>query len=151
MSWLSRNIIDPIASVFGDDDGAETGTVVSNPDPGQKGDGFFSSSGFYNSLLNAGASLAGVYFKQTGDKKLAEMAAAQRMKELEAAAKLKAGGGGGGGGSGAAMKIAKMNNLSALYQNYAAVMQRAAENQSGTALKTGELMQNPILARAGRL
>lgn len=140
-TWLG----DFVGSVFG----GESDTVVPEKDEGQKGDGFFGSSQFYNSLLNAGATLAGIYFKQTGDRKLAEQAAADRMKELEAAAKLKAAG--GGGGSGAALKIAKMNNLSALYQNYAQLMARGGEAKAQTAIETGRLMQQPINVRAGRL
>lgn len=115
-------------------------------------DSFFSSSGFYKSLLEGGIGLAGTYFKQAGDKEMAEQAALQRMKELEyMKANQKPGGGGGGGGAGAALQIAKMNNLSALYQNWAQLAQRSGENLSKTAIDTGQLMQNPIIARAGVL
>lgn len=146
MSWLS-DIWD-----WGGEAVAGSGTVVPASDQNtQQGDGYFSSTSFYNSLLNAGLGLAGTYFKQTGDKKMAEEAAKQRMAELEAAAKLKGGGGGGGGGAGTALQIARMNNLSALYQNYANVIQRGGEAQSDAAIKTGQLMTAPLNVRAGRL
>ena len=111
-SWLSQ-LWDGITG--GDDSSSNSNTVVTSHDENtQQGDGYFSSTSFYNSLLTAGVGLAGTYFKLSGDKSLAEQAAAQRMKELEFAAKNKATGGGkggGGGGAGTALKIAKMNNL----------------------------------------
>ena len=126
-------------------------TVVSEKDQNtQRGDGIFSSSGLWSSLVTAGTSLAGIYFKQTGDKKMAEEAAKQRMKELEAAAKLK-GGGGGGGGGGNAMKLAKLNNLAGLYESYAQLVQKGGETQSQRAIETGQLMQAPINTRAAKL
>jgi len=147
MSWLSD------AWDWGSEAIGGSGTVVPNADQNtQQGDGYFSSTSFYNSLLTAGLGLAGTYYKQTGDKKMAEEAAKQRMAELEFAAKNKAGGGGGGGGgAGTALQIAKMNNLSALYQNYANVIQRGGEAQSDAAIKTGQLMTAPLNVRAGRL
>lgn len=147
------SFLDDAADFVGDLFGSGGSTVVNAADQvTQRGDGFFGSSGFYSSLLSAGTTLAGIYFKQTGDKKLAEQAAKDRMAELEAAAKLKAGGGGGGGGgAGAAMKLAKMNNLAALYQNYADLVQKGGEVQSERAIQTGQLMQNPINARAAKL
>lgn len=145
MSWLSE-----IGNWISGDEEQKPTVVSSSDENTQQGDGYFSSTSFYNSVLNAGLGLAGTYFKQSGDKALAEQAAAQRMKELEAAAKLK-GGGGGGGGGGSALAAARMNNLSALYQNYANIIQRGGEAQSDAAIKTGQLMTAPLNVRAGRL
>lgn len=137
---------------MGGDEKPSSGNVVSNSDPGQKGGGFFNSSNFYSSVINAGLGLAGTYFEQAGKKELAEQAAADRMKELAfIAANQKGGGGGGGGGSGSAMKIAKMNNLSQLYANYANLMAKAADTESAAAIEGGKLMQAPINIRASRL
>lgn len=110
------------------------------------------TSNFYGAILNAGVSLVGNYFQQSGAKDLAEQAAADRMKELEYTAEHQpVSGGGGGGGSGAALKIAKMNNLSALYQNYASILAKEGDTESNTALQTGKLAQDPLIARASRL
>lgn len=138
---------------WGSDAIGGSSTVVPEADQNtQQGDGYFSSTPFYTALLQSGLGLAGTYFKQTGDKALAEQAAAQRMKELEFAAKNKGGGGGGGGGgAGTALQIAKMNNLSALYQNYANTITKGGETQSDAAIKTGQLMTAPLNVRAGRL
>lgn len=142
-SWM-EDAADYIGDMFS---GGET--VVSEKDQNtQRGDGIFGSSGMWSSLITAGTSLAGIYFKQTGDKKLAEQAAKDRMKELEAAAKLK---GGGGGGGGAALKAAKMSNLAGLYESYAALMQKGGDLESQRAIDTGQLMQAPINIRAGKL
>lgn len=103
----------------------------------------------WNSLISAGTSLAAIYFKQTGDKKLAEEAAKQRMKELEYAASLKGKGGGGGGGGGG--NSAKMGALASLYQNYAALTQEGGKLESQRAIDTGQLMQTPINTRAAKL
>lgn len=128
-----------------DEEAPSKGTVIPSSTSGG-----FDDTNFYSALLTAGVGLAGTYLKQSGEKDLAEQAAEQRMKELAyAAANQKGGGGGGGGGSGSAMKIAKMNNLSALYQNYAQIMSQADDDER--AIQTGQLMTNPINARAGRL
>lgn len=146
MSWMD-DAADYIGDMFAGGD-----TVVPEKDQNtQRGDGFFGSSGMWSSLITAGTSLAGIYFKQTGDKKMAEEAAKQRMKELEAAAKLKGGGGGGGGGGGNAMKLAKLNNLASLYDSYAALINKGGETQSQRAIDTGQLMQAPINTRAAKL
>lgn len=155
MSFLS-SITNSIGSVLGFDSLGDTlgdaftgaaGTVVNSTDPGQKGGGMFGNSNFYGSLLQAGTALAGIYFKQSGDKQLAEEAAKQRMAELAYAAAHQKGGGGGGGGGGSALQIAKMNNLSALYQNYAQLQQKAAQDQAESAIATGKLMTDPINTR----
>jgi len=163
VSWLS-DITDSVGGVFGYGDlssqisdflpGNTSGgsTVVPSPDPGQKGDGFFNSTAFYSSLLNAGLGLAGTYFQQSGQKELAEAAAKQRLAEIEAASKLKAGGGGGGGGgAGAALKIAKMNNMAALYQNWANLTQKGGADAMEGSIATGKLMTEPINVRLAAL
>lgn len=143
-SWMEE-IVDFLG---GDSNGS---TVVNTKDQNtQRGDGFFADSGMWSSLITAGTSLAGIYFKQTGDKKMAEEAAKQRMKELEAAAKLK-GGGGGGGGGGNAMKLAKLNNLASLYDSYAKLVQGGGDLESKRAIDTGQMMQAPINTRAAKL
>lgn len=151
MSWIG-DITDWLGDAF--TSGSDSGTVVSSPDSGQKGDGSFFNTNFYSGLLNAGTTLAGIYFKQTGDKKLAEEAAKQRMEELAFAAahqKGGGGGGGGGGGAGAALQIAKMNNLSALYQNWAQLQEKAGESQGELAIAGGKLMTEPLITRAAVL
>lgn len=156
MSWLS-DLTSTVGSVFGydnlgdqasdwllNDTAAQLTNQATGGSPSQGGSGW--DTNFYNSILNAGLGLAGTYFKQTGDKKLAEQAAKQRMAEI--AAQLAAKGGGGGGGAGAALKIAKMNNMSQMYQNYANLTQRGGESQSQAALGTGSLAADPLTARA---
>ncbi|OQB10436.1 MAG: hypothetical protein BWY21_00357 [Parcubacteria group bacterium ADurb.Bin216] len=134
-------VVDFVGDLFG---GGET--AVPNVDPGQKGGGLFGDTNFYSSLISAGTQLAGIYFKQTGDKELAEEAAKQRMKELAfAASQAKGGGGGGGGGS------AKTAALASMYQNWAALAQQGGELQSQRAIETGRLMSEPIIARGARL
>ena len=159
MSFLS-SLTNSIGSVFGVDNLGDTlgdafsgsiGTVVNASDPGQKGGGIFGNSNMYSSLIEAGTALAGIYFKQTGDKKLAEEAAKQRMAELAYAAAHQKGGGGGGGGGGSALQIAKTNNLSALYQNWAQLQEKAGQTQSESAIATGKLMSEPISTRAAVL
>lgn len=149
MSWLT-DITDGVAGLFEDSTDVSPSMGGNSSTPQSTETGYFGSTDFYNSVLNAGLGLAGVYFKQTGDKALAEQAAKQRMAEIAAAAK-KGGGGGGGGGAGAAERIAKMNNLAGLYENWGALTQKGGESISAAALKSGELIQNPIMARAGRL
>ena len=129
--------------------GAATGTPTT---PASSSGGFMNSN-FFGGLLNAGVGLAGSYLQASSQKELAEQAAEQRMKELAFAAEQqkKGGGGGGGGGAGAALKIAKMNNLSALYQNYASIMAKAAETESGAALGSGKLITEPLNIRASKL
>ena len=151
MSWLSE-AGDWIGSAFdsGADAVASAAPTVASAAAGSGG----GNSGLYSALIGAGTSLAGIYFKQTGDKSLAEEAAKQRMAELaymEANKSPAGGGGGGGGGSDLALKLARMNNLSALYQNWAQIVEKGGEAQASAALKTGELMTNPIMARAGVL
>lgn len=154
MSWLS-DAANSLGSVFGEDDLGDTIATFFEPGPGggvvpakntQEGGGLWSSQ-FLGSALNAGLGLAGTYFKTSQDKKLAEEYAKQKLAEIEAAKKA----GGGGGGAGAALKIAKMNNLSALYQNWAALAQKGGENMSAATLATGKMMQDPINVRLARL
>lgn len=150
-SWLSQ-LWD-----WGTGDETDIGTVVTSHDENtQHGDGFFGSTNFYNSLLTAGLGLAGTYYKQTGDKQLAEEAAKQRMAEIDAnkeeaaaglAAKLKA----AKIAAAAQVKAARIATLGGLYQNYGSVVERGGEAQGQSALDTGKNMEAPIITRAGRL
>jgi len=117
-----------------------------------------SSSSFeipYAEIIKAGAGLAGTYFTLKQNKEISDaqlqLAKDKMAAELALAGKKSSGGkggGGGGGGGNPALQIAKMNNLSALYQNWAQIMAKAAETQSGTALETGRNAAAPIIARA---
>jgi hypothetical protein len=114
------------------------------------------SSGFdipYKELVTGAAGLAGIYFTQKGNKEMndAQIQAAKDKlaAELALAGKGKGGGGGGGGGGGnPALEIAKMNNLSAMYQNWAAIQAKAGDIQAQTALETGRNAAAPLIARA---
>lgn len=141
MSGILGDVADWLG--FGGQDSPKKGTVV--PDSGS-GSGGFSNTNFYSALLNAGLGLAGNYFSQKGQKELMEMSAEQRMKELAFAAANKGGGGGGGGGG---SNAAKMATLASLYNNYAQIMAESQDDER--AIQTGQMMQAPLIARAGRL
>ena len=147
--WFGGGSSDAIGNAAGASDATYGGYSGPATTPSTGGSDF--NSQFYSSLITAGTGLASVYFKQSGDKQLAEEAAKQRMAELAYAAANQKGGGGGGGGGGNAMALAKLNNISQIYQNWAALEHKNGELQATTALKTGEAMQNPIIARAGAL
>jgi hypothetical protein len=115
------------------------------------------SSDLVSGLISAGSGLANTYFSQKQNQQIAnqqiqqrqaEMAQEERLLQLKLAAQ---GGGGGGGGSGSAEKIARMNNLAQLYANYAQLTQKGGESEASTAIQTGKLMQDPIVARLGAL
>lgn len=128
---------------------------------GLGGDSSSNSGGgasIWPSVIQAGTSLAATYFqlKQNKTQNAAELQFAQDKLAAEiaaAAAKGSGGGGGGGGGGGAgnAMAIARMNNLSALYQNWGQLASKAAESEAQSAQATGRLATDPIIARLGVL
>lgn len=108
------------------------------------------------SIIAAGASLAGTYFQLNQNKQInaSQIELAQRELDAKIAAEAAAaakGSGGGGGGSGAALQIAKMGNLSQLYQNWGQLAAKAAESESQSAQATGRLATDPIIARLGVL
>ena len=150
MSWwddLSGTVgegLSSIGSLFGGS-GSATTTPTTTPDV-KASPGLFSDGNLLGSVLNTGLGLAGTYFKQSQDKSLAEQYAAQKKAELEAQMKLAAmqQGGGGGGPDRAAQ-------LSQLYSNWAAMKQRAGESEGQMAQEAGKMMQDPIIARLGRL
>lgn len=115
--------------------------------------GSSSSSGanqtsIWPSLINAGTSLAGVYFEQKGAKEANDLQM-QIAKEKLAAELAAAGKGGGGGGN--AMALTKLNNLAQMYQNYANLTQKGGADLANSAQATGKLGTDPIIARLGVL
>lgn len=150
MSWASE-LANGIGSVFGyDTAGDQLGDYITNLGSADTGtvsagstgaESSFWDSKTFGTLLESGLGLAGIYFQQSQQKKLAEEAAKQRMAELEAAAKLKGGGGGGGGGG------ARLAALTSLYNNYANLVQQGGEAVMNGAIKTGDAATAPIIAR----
>lgn len=158
MSWLS-SLTNGIGSIFGDsslgDDiggalpnfgsslpGMESGAVPGVGKDPQKGG---LDTGFYSSLLQGGLGLAGTYFQQSQNKSLAEAAGKQRMAEIEAAKEAAA------MQAGAIKKAARINSLTALYDNYAGLTAQGGQIGMQGAIDTGKSAAAPIIARAGRL
>ncbi len=148
MSWwddLSGTVgegLSSIGSLFGGSDTPTSTTTA--PTPKTEGGGLWGDGKFLGSVLDAGLGLAGTYFSQKEQKRLAEQYAEQRRAELEAQAKLAAAQGGGGGPD-------RRAQLSQLYANWAAMKQRAGESEGQMAQEAGKMMQDPIIARLGRL
>lgn len=101
------------------------------------------------SLIDAGAGLAGTYFTLKGNKEANDLQ--MQIAKDKLAAELAKGSGGGGGGGGNAMALAKLNNLAAMYQNYANLTQKGGTDLANTAATTGKLGTDPIIARLGVL
>ncbi len=159
MGWLgdlvgnlwggSSGNIGPVAS--GTDYASMLGAAVGGGG-GDSGGGV--SSSLVSGLINAGAGLAGTYFTVSANKEQndAQIALAKEKLAAELALAKKGGGGGGGGGGGnPALQIARMNNLSALYQNWGALVEKGGEAIGASAQNTGKLGQDPIVARLGVL
>lgn len=132
MSWLSD-----ITDAIGITGGATTPSTGAN------------QTSIWPSLIEAGTSLAGVYFGQKGAKESNDLQ--MQIAKDKLAAELAAAGKGGGGGGGNAMALAKLNNLAAMYQNYANLTQKGGTDLANSAQATGKLGTDPIIARLGAL
>lgn len=148
-------IIDGILGIMGLGGEDKANSQSSTPGNSGSNDTIFTPA-FYGDIIKAGASLAGTYFTLQGNKEQndAQIQLAKDKLAAEIAAANKAGGGkggGGGGGAGAALQIAKMNNLSALYQNWGQLVEKGGEAQAQAAQATGKLGTDPIMARLGAL
>jgi hypothetical protein len=133
MSWLS-DIGDTIGSIF--DSGSTTSSGANQ-------------TSIWPSLIDAGAGLAGTYFTLKGNKEANDLQ--MQIAKDKLAAELAKGSGGSGGGGGNAMALAKLNNLAAMYQNYANLTQKGGTDLANTAATTGKLGTDPIIARLGVL
>lgn len=139
-SWLP----DWLNSIFGSGDSGESSTVIGHDNNKNEGDGVWTKD-LLGSVIKAGTGLAGVYFQQSQNKDIAEQYAQQTAAQIAAekeanAAKLAA-----------QIKIARMNNLGALYNNWASVTERGGEAGAQAALQTGRNAIDPIATRAAVL
>lgn len=140
--WLS-SITEGVGSIFGGSNSSR-GTVVPSSDPGQKGGGIFSGTDFYGPLIQAGTALAGQYFSQRENRRMAEDFAGQRQTQLahdqrnfdaELAVKK------------AAIEQQRKATLANLYANYMNNVQRGGEASGKLATETG---QNAITGISSR-
>lgn len=149
MSWLSE-IANGLGSVFGEGNnwGDQLGDYIASSklgsvfgsDPGGKGNGIFGSD-LWGPVISAGTQLAGTYFGQKDQRRLAEQYAEMKKAELEAA---KAQGG-------AANALAKKKMMSDLYADWARATSEAGQAQAKLANDAAGNITAPINIRAGRL
>jgi hypothetical protein len=161
MSWLT-DLGDAVGSIFGtgndwgsqaggwleDSFGLDSSTVIPGSDPGQKGGGLFSDSGFYKSLLNAGVGMGGIYANQKQNRQMLEEYAKQREAEInwdkeKFAQELALGY--------AKVKAQKKATLGSLYGAYGSSQQQMGESLGNQSIRIGENVSSPFAARAARL
>ena len=158
MSWLS-DIADWAGSAF---EGSSVGGNVP-PSVASSSSSIWSNPNLWGSIITAGSGLAGNYFNQQNAASMndAQIAMAQNQieaqKEIEAqrqANALKMAGTAAGAqvaaakiSAGAQLGVARKNNLQQLYSQWATNTRQAGADEADAAVKTGQLMQSPILAR----
>lgn len=131
------------------------------------GGSIWSSPDLWGAIIGAGTGLAGNYFGQQGaaDSNAAqlemaanEIAARKEMQDKEIAARLQAANSSAGAqvaaakiAAGAQLGVARKNNLQQLYSQWATNTRQAGADEAEAALKGGQMMQSPILARLQNL
>ena len=136
MGWLG-DIADTL--------GSGLGSVLGNADPGQKGNGNYSTN-LISSIITAGTGLAGSFLDQKAKRKALEQAnkQAEDMYALEMLRLSKQGGGGGGANT----ELQKRALMLDAYKNYSASYAKAGDVAREGWGAVADSMQTPLLVRA---